>query len=69
MSPSRCAGTKSSSNGKTVNVCTIYQLDVETDSGATTVLVSEWSTVRGGQIASSLMVFDTGPFPRAGQRL
>jgi YHS domain-containing protein len=43
-------------------VCTIYRLRVETGSEATSVLVSEWNTVRGGQVASSLMVFDTGPF-------
>jgi YHS domain-containing protein len=48
-------------------VCTIYQLSVETDAEATSVLVSEWNIVRGGQVASSLMVFDTGPFRRAGQ--
>jgi YHS domain-containing protein/ketosteroid isomerase-like protein len=43
-------------------VCTIYQLSAETDTEATSVLVSEWNTVRGGQVASSLMLFDTGPF-------
>jgi Cu+-exporting ATPase len=44
------------------DVCTIYQFSVETDAEATSVLVSEWNTVRGGQVASSLIVFDTGPF-------
>jgi YHS domain-containing protein len=47
-------------------VCTIYQLSVETGSEATPVLVSEWNTVRGGQVASSLMLSDTGPFRGAG---
>jgi YHS domain-containing protein len=47
-------------------VCTIYQLSVETGSEATSMLVSEWNTVRRGQVASSLMLFDTGPFQRAG---
>lgn len=42
-------------------VCTIYELSVQTDS-ETSVLVSEWNAVREGQVASSFMVFDTGPF-------
>ncbi len=49
-------------------VCTIYQLSVETGGEATSVLVSEWSTVRGGHLAASLMVFDTGPFRGAATR-
>lgn len=51
-------------------VSSIYELNVETSNGPTSVLVSEWNTVRGGQVASSLMVFDTGPFrttPRNGR--
>jgi YHS domain-containing protein/ketosteroid isomerase-like protein len=48
-------------------VCTIYQLSVETGREATSVLVSEWNTVRGGHVAASLMVFDTGPFRGARQ--
>jgi YHS domain-containing protein len=47
-------------------VCTVYQLRVETGREATSVLVSEWNTVRGGLVASSLMLFDTGPFRGAG---
>ena len=31
------------------------------------MLVSEWNTVRGGLLASSLMGFDTGPFRGVGQ--
>jgi hypothetical protein len=48
-------------------VCTLYQFHVETDAQALSVLVSEWNTVRGGRVASSLMVFDTGPFRGAGK--
>lgn len=50
-------------------VCTIYQLCVcvETDAEATSVLVSEWNTVRAEQVASSLMLFDTGPFRGGGR--
>ena len=48
-------------------VCTIYELRVETGRDAASVLVSEWNTVRGGQVASSLMLFGTGPFRRAGK--
>ena len=47
-------------------VCTIYQLSVETGREAMSVLVSEWNTVRRGQLASSFMLFDTGPFRVAG---
>jgi YHS domain-containing protein/predicted SnoaL-like aldol condensation-catalyzing enzyme len=44
------------------DVCSLYEFHVETSTGSTSVLVSEWNTVRSGQVASSLMVFDTGPF-------
>jgi YHS domain-containing protein len=43
-------------------VSSLYEFNVETSTGPNTVLVSEWNTVHGGRIASSLMVFDTGPF-------
>jgi YHS domain-containing protein len=46
-------------------ICTIYRLSVDIGSEATAVLVSEWNTVRDGQVAFSLMLFDTGPFRRA----
>lgn len=46
-------------------VCSLYEFNVETDTGPTSILVSEWNTVRDGQVASSLMVFDTGPFRAA----
>jgi hypothetical protein len=48
------------------DVCTLYQFDVEADAAMTSLLVSEWNTVRGGQVASSFMVFDTGRFRGAG---
>jgi Cu+-exporting ATPase len=48
-------------------VCTLYQFSVATEAEAFSVLVSEWNTVRGGQVASSLMVFDTRPFRGAGK--
>ena len=43
-------------------VCSLYEFNVETGTGPTSVLVSEWNTVSDGQVASSLRVFDTGPF-------
>jgi hypothetical protein len=43
-------------------VCSLYEFNVETTGGLSSVLVSEWNTVRGGQVASSLIVFDTAPF-------
>ncbi|MGH2896943.1 MAG: hypothetical protein ACRDPM_27250 [Solirubrobacteraceae bacterium] len=43
-------------------MCTIDEFKVETGVEATAVLVSEWNTVRGGQIASSLMIVDSGAF-------
>ena len=43
-------------------VCSVYEFNVDTGTGPTSVLVSEWNTVSDGQVASSLMVFDTGPF-------
>ena len=46
-------------------VCSLYEFHVKTGTGPTSVLVSEWNTVRGGQVVSSLMVFDTGPFRAA----
>ena len=37
-----------------------FAFHVEADGAATLLLVSEWNNVRSGQVASSLMVFDTG---------
>ena len=49
------------------DVCTIYEFKFHTDGDATSLLVSDWNTVRSGQVASSLMIFDTGRFRGAGQ--
>jgi Cu+-exporting ATPase len=49
------------------DVCTLYQFNVETDAHATSLLVSEWNTVRSGQVVSSLMVFDTSRLRGADQ--
>ncbi len=47
-------------------VSTLYEFDVKGPSGPTSVLVSEWNTIREEKLTSSLMVFDTGPFqPRS----
>jgi len=43
-------------------VCSLYEFNVEAPAGGVSVLVSEWNTVRDAEIASSLMVFDTGLF-------
>jgi|SRR5215217_5604825 len=40
-------------------VCSLYEFDVETRAASTTFLMTEWNTVRDGQVASSLLVFDT----------
>lgn len=44
------------------HVCTIYEFKLEPSVVATPVLVSEWNTVREERVATSVMVFDTGPF-------
>lgn len=44
------------------DVCSIYEFNFESSDRGTSLLVSEWNTVREGQVASSRMVFDTGPF-------
>lgn len=44
------------------DVCTLYEIRAHSGARETSLLVSEWNTVRDGQVASSLMVFDTGPF-------
>jgi ketosteroid isomerase-like protein len=40
-------------------VSSVYELDVETPSGAASILMSEWHTVRDGRLTSTVMVFDT----------
>ena len=46
-------------------VCSLYRFDVEPPTGATSVLVSEWNTVRDARVCSSVMIFDTAPFQAA----
>jgi ketosteroid isomerase-like protein len=43
-------------------VCSIYEFAIETPAGAGSVLMSEWSRVRDGRLASSRLVFDTAAF-------
>jgi hypothetical protein len=40
-------------------ICSIYELKVETPTAATSMLMTEWDTVRDGRLVSSLLVFDT----------
>jgi hypothetical protein len=51
-------------------VLTLYEMKLETPAGTGSVLVSEWNTVRGGEVASATLVFDTAEFralvPQAG---
>jgi Cu+-exporting ATPase len=49
------------------DVCSLYEFNVETSAGPTSVLISEWNTVRDGRVASSTMVFDTRPFQPAAE--
>lgn len=54
-------------------VSTLYEMKLETPAGTGSVLVSECNTVRGGQVASATVVFDTAEFrklvPQAGGAL
>jgi hypothetical protein len=51
-------------------ISTLYEMKLETPAGTGSVLVSEWNTVRGGEVASATLVFDTAEFrklvPQAG---
>lgn len=40
------------------NVSTLYEIDIRTSGGSATMAISEWHTVKAGQIASTLMVFN-----------
>lgn len=44
------------------DVCSIYELNLQTPAGSGAVLMSEWHTVRHGQLASGRLVFDTAAF-------
>jgi hypothetical protein len=41
------------------DVSTLYELDIRTPEGAATMAVSEWHTVKSGQVASTFMVFNS----------
>jgi predicted SnoaL-like aldol condensation-catalyzing enzyme len=43
-------------------VCSIYEFQVETPAGSGSVTMSEWNVIRGGQLASARLVFDTAAF-------
>lgn len=44
------------------DVCSVYLFDIDAPAGPVSLLVGEWNTVRNGEVASSLMAFDTGVF-------
>lgn len=44
------------------DVCSMYEVQIETPGTAGSVLMSEWSTVRDGQLVAARLVFDTGAF-------
>jgi hypothetical protein len=43
-------------------VCSLYELKLETPIGAGSVLMSEWHTVRNGELTAGRLVFDTAEF-------
>ncbi len=43
-------------------VCSIYEFEVGSPATPGSVLMTEWCTVRDGQLASSKLVFDTAAF-------
>lgn len=51
-------------------ISTLYEMKIETPAGTGSVVVSEWNTVRGGEVVSATLVFDTAEFrklvPQAG---
>lgn len=40
------------------NVSTLYEIDTRTSEGSATMAISEWHTVKAGQVASTFMVFN-----------
>jgi ketosteroid isomerase-like protein len=44
------------------DVSSVYEVNLETPGAKGTVLMSEWSTVRDGQLTASRVVFDTAAF-------
>jgi hypothetical protein len=47
------------------DVCSVYEVDLETPAGTEPVLMSEWHTARDGQLASGRLVFDTASSGRS----
>jgi hypothetical protein len=43
-------------------ICTLHEVDLVSPVGEGSVVVSEWHTVRGGQLVSGRSVFDTTAF-------
>jgi hypothetical protein len=43
-------------------ICTLHEVDLVTPVGEGSVIVSEWHSVRGGQLVSGRSVFDTTAF-------
>jgi hypothetical protein len=43
-------------------VCSVYDVDVQTPAASGSVTMSEWHSLRGGQLASGRVVFDTAAF-------
>jgi hypothetical protein len=43
-------------------VCSVFQLNLESQMGAGSILTSEWNTVHDGQVTSSRLVFDSAAF-------
>jgi len=44
------------------DVCSFYELNLETPAGKGAVLMSEWHTVRRSKLVSARVVFDTAAF-------
>lgn len=40
-------------------VCSVYDLNIETPAGAGSIPMAEWSVVRDGKLVSSRLLFDT----------
>jgi hypothetical protein len=43
-------------------ISTLYEMKLETPAGTGSVLVREWTTVRGGEVASATLVFAIAEF-------
>jgi hypothetical protein len=44
------------------DVCSVYEIALETSIGAGSLLMSEWNTVRSGLVTSGCVIFDTAAF-------